>query len=193
MRRFSIPSAIVLAVLTATAPTAAAAQPAEKADPSASTHSYGTFGHHEEGATAVTYEPSEVPVGSTAGFLAREIPGNRTGVVAALRGLRPDRDYGAHVHTKPCGETGSAAGPHFQQEQAPEGVSGDPAYANPHNEVWLDFHTDHAGNAVTGSFGDWDLERAGKASMVIHEHHTRTAPGEAGEAGDRLACLTVEF
>ncbi|NHD16387.1 MULTISPECIES: superoxide dismutase family protein [unclassified Actinopolyspora] len=193
MRRISTLSALVLAVLTAAAPTAAAAQPAEKTDLPASAHSYGSFDHYESGTTAVTYDPSAVPVGATAGFLSRELPGEHTGVTAALRGLRPDRDYGAHVHTEPCGRTGSAAGPHFQQEEAPEGVSGDPAYANPHNEVWLDFHTDEAGNAVTASFGDWNLERAGKASMVIHEHHTRTAPGEAGEAGDRLGCLTVEF
>ncbi|PRW62002.1 superoxide dismutase family protein [Actinopolyspora mortivallis] len=188
MRRFAITSAVALAVLSPAAP--AAAHTTGSTGP---TVAHGVFEPYTEEATAVTYSPEKVPVGAGARLFSDETPGAGRTVLMSLRGLLPDREYGAHVHTSPCGRTGSAAGPHFQQRPAPEGVSGDPEYANPRNEVWLDFRTDDSGNALTGAFGDWDLERAGSASVVIHQHHTRTAPGVAGEAGQRLACLNVVF
>lgn len=69
----------------------------------------------------------------------------------------------------------------------------DPAYANPRNEVWLDFHTDAAGTAVNHATGDWQFRGRNANSFALHEEHTRTAPGEAGAAGARPACLNAQF
>ncbi len=181
-------AAVALAAMTVTAPVATAEPP--DLVPRVSS---GTFTPYSEDAAAVTYAPEQVPVGARATLVSTRTPDGRFQLAAVLRGLEPDRDYGAHVHTEPCGPTGADAGPHFQQVEAPEGVSGDPTYANPDNEVWLDFHTDASGNAVTTAFGDWDLRERMASSFVIHQHHTHTAPGAAGEAGDRLACLNADF
>ncbi|GAA4804535.1 hypothetical protein GCM10023353_03860 [Tomitella cavernea] len=63
--------------------------------------------------------------------------------------MQPGRDFGAHAHTKPCGPEPSDSGPHYQNVQDPaataDSPSTDPAYANPQNEVWLDFTTDGSG------------------------------------------------
>lgn len=177
--------------MTATTPVAAAA-PTSGSSGDVVRVSTGTFNRSSPDATAVTYAPDEVPVGARAAVASVRLPNGDRTVVVTLRGLEPNRDYGAHVHVRPCGPTGDAAGPHFQQVEAPEGVSGDPRYANPDNEVWLDFHTDSNGNAVTTASGDWDL-RGAAHSVVVHEHHTRTAPGVAGEAGSRLACVNARF
>lgn len=181
-------AALALAAMTATAPVASSSPDGDVAVRLSS----GTFTPYSADATAITYAADEVPIGSRANLLAIMLPNGDYKLVASLRGLEPNRDYGAHVHVRPCGPTGADAGPHFQQVEAPEGVSGDPTYANPDNEVWLDFHTDAAGNAVTTAFGDWDL-RGAAHSFVIHEHRTKTAPGVAGDAGSRLACLDARF
>ena len=178
--------ATAIAALALTAPAASAAPD----DPPRTSH--GVFQPYGADADAVTYDRKQVPVGSE-GSITSSSHGAHTKVLAKFTGLRPDRNYGAHVHTRPCGKTGAAAGPHFQQDEAPEGVSGDPTYANPGNEIWLDFRTDAAGNAVSGALGDWKPAEGAANSVVIHEHLTRTAPGEAGEAGPRLACLNVRF
>lgn len=40
---------------------------------------------------------------------------------------------------------------------------------------------------------NWTFREGEARSVVIHEHPTLTDPGEAGMAGERLACLTVPF
>ena len=71
--------------------------------------------------------------------------------------------------------------------------STDPKYANPENEVWLDFQTDAKGDATVASTVPFKF-RAGEANaVVIHANHTATEPGKAGTAGDRLACITASF
>ncbi|RCW47024.1 Cu-Zn family superoxide dismutase [Halopolyspora algeriensis] len=186
--------AATFAAMTVTAPAVSAA-PGVSAQ--AGDHvpriSAGTFGAYSEDAVAVTYDTDQVPAGAKARVVSTPIPGGHTSVIMALRGLQPNSSYGAHVHTRPCGPTGSDAGPHFQQVEAPEGVSGDPDYANPDNEVWLDFRTDSDGEAVSAAFGDWQLREREANSIVIHENLTKTAPGVAGEAGPRLACINVRF
>lgn len=152
----------------------------------------GEFGPFQEGAAAVTYDEQQVPPESTAKMRTEPLPDGGTRITATFSGLQPDREYGAHVHTKPCGETGEDAGPHFQQEADPVQPSVDPAYANPDNEVWLDFHTDAEGNGESTAEGQWQFEgREDAKSLVVHQEHTHTEPGEAGEAGDRLACLNT--
>jgi Cu-Zn family superoxide dismutase len=166
------------------------------AEPAAGPHvatAGGTFGEYDPNAVASTYNPELVPEGARAQVFALSAPLLGTGTTLTVSGLVPDRAYGAHVHTRACGETGAAAGPHFQHEQDPVSPSVDPAYANPDNEIWLDFTTDHLGNALSTSHVQWHLTERRPASVVIHEMHTLTAPGEAGAAGSRLACINVDF
>ncbi|MBE9374803.1 superoxide dismutase family protein [Saccharopolyspora sp. HNM0983] len=154
----------------------------------------GTFEPFQEGATAVTYDEQQAPPGSTAKVRTEALPDGGQRITTEFTGLQPDREYGAHVHTQPCGPSGDDAGPHFQQEADPVKPSVDPAFANPENEVWLDFHTDAEGNGQATAEGAWQFEGRDDAnSLVIHQEHTHTEPGEAGEAGDRLACLTASF
>lgn len=187
---------LTFAALTAlTAPGQATA--AERtATPGPVTIAHGVFGPYVEGRPAVTYDPGLVPEGAKAGVFAVSMPGLGTSTKLVVSGLVSDRHYGAHVHTRPCGPTGDDAGPHFQHVPDPVSPSTDPAYANPENEIWLDFTTSAAGTGFALSHVDWPFashpERR-PASVVLHEHHTATAPGEAGSAGARLACLDVRF
>jgi Cu-Zn family superoxide dismutase len=173
--------AVMIAVLIAALPATAAAEPPRLVAVS------GQFGDE----TAITYRPDLVPEGARATVLGLPMAG--TTVVLSVRGLVPDRHYGAHVHTKPCGPAPADSGPHYQDQVDPVQPSTDPAYANPDNEIWLDFRTGAHGAAFTSSTVDWAFGERRGASVVIHETHTHTAPGEAGTAGARLACLTVSF
>ena len=143
--------------------------------------------------TATTYDTALVPAG------ARVAVGSETGdggttVTLAVRGLDEERRYGAHAHAQPCGASGDAAGPHYQYEVDPVQPSVDPAFANPQNEIWLDFETDSAGAATVTASVPWGFPRDRRAqSVVIHAMPTATGPGEAGTAGSRAGCVTVEF
>ena len=131
----------------------------------------------------------------------REIatPSGRTIVTLVVDGFAPDRAFGAHVHTRPCGTTGAAAGPHYQHAVDPASPSVDPAYANPENEIWLDLHTDAAGHGEASVSVPWQFAKdaahpTGAGSVVFHRDHTAAGHhGTAGTAGPRLACLTVPF
>ncbi|SNQ50675.1 Superoxide dismutase [Frankia canadensis] len=138
---------------------------------------------------AVTYDPGMVPVGAAVGVLASRGP--RTVVGLAVHGLAPTHTFGAHVHQKACGASGADAGPHYQNVSDPTQPSVDPTFANPRNEVWLDLTTDAAGSAVAFAVVNWDFRPGGAHSVVIHEHATASAAGQAGMAGDRLACVNV--
>ncbi|MGW3470565.1 superoxide dismutase family protein [Saccharopolyspora sp. NPDC000995] len=152
-----------------------------------------TFEPYKEGATAITYDPAQVQPGSHID-LSSERANGHTKITAKAEGLQPNRDYGAHVHTKPCGPKGDDAGPHFQEKADPVKPSVDPTYANPQNEVWLDFHTDAEGNGTATAEGNWSFDsRQDAKSFVIHSMHTHTEPGKAGTAGDRLACTNATF
>ena len=156
--------------------------------------SSGTFRPWTEGATAVTYDTSAVPEGATAEVT---VTSTATGVKVhvAGTGLVPGRAYGAHLHANPCTADPAEAGPHYQQVIDPKAdathPSVDPAFANPENEVWLDFTADAkgAGHAVAEQKWKFDENRP-PWSLVLHAQHTHTDEGEAGTAGARLACLT---
>jgi hypothetical protein len=109
-------------------------------------------------------------------------------------GRRPDRAAGvrrASAH-RPCTEAPASAGPHYQHSADPATPSVDPAYANPRNEVWLDFTTDEAGAAAVASEVRWSFPPGAAArSLIIHAEQTRTGAGVAGTAGPRVACLTL--
>ncbi|MDI9919252.1 superoxide dismutase family protein [Rhodococcus sp. IEGM 1379] len=145
---------------------------------------------------AFTYDAAAVPVGSSVDIESDENDG-RTTVTFSAQGLAPNRDFGVHVHTRPCGPKPSDAGPHYQNNvdpaATPETPSSDPAYANPQNEVWLDVTTDAAGNAQASTTVDWEFREDQAQSVVLHAQHTMTEPGKAGMAGDRLACIDEDF
>ncbi|KZB85205.1 superoxide dismutase family protein [Amycolatopsis regifaucium] len=140
-----------------------------------------------------TYKPELVPAGARAHVFGLTSKAFGTSTALLVTGLLPNREYGAHAHTKPCGATGDLAGPHYQNVEDPVKPSVDPAYANPRNEIWLDLTTDATGRGVAVSKVDWTFTDRRANSIVIHETHTHTDPGHAGTAGARLACVTVGF
>jgi Cu-Zn family superoxide dismutase len=157
----------------------------------------GTFRPWTDNPTppAVTYDPRVVPPGATAHL---EILPSARGVTVTLQvtGMIPRRSYGAHLHTSPCTATPAQAGPHYQNQHDPKAgpsqPSADPSYANPANEVWLDFTTDASGTASAVADEDWTFsEDYPPKSLIVHSEVTRTAMGVAGMAGPRVACLTL--
>jgi Cu-Zn family superoxide dismutase len=186
---------------TTTSTTPVSTGPAASASASSGTASSGTAEDLIAFATpapageqpeAVTYSGDLVPVGAEVSVESESENGSTT-VTLDVTGLLPDHDYGAHVHTSPCGPTGADAGPHYQDRADPVTPSVDPAYANPQNEVWLDLTTDAEGRATATATVGWEFRDGGANSAVIHAEHTATEAGRAGVAGDRLACVTHEF
>lgn len=151
----------------------------------------GTFLPYSAGSTAITYNTAVVPAGATARVaVARSASG--VTVRLAVTGLIPMRAYGAHLHTKPCTAMPDAAGPHYQHDADPTMPSVDPSYANPENEVWLDFTADSTGSAAATSAKPWTFdEKRPPRSLILHDQVTRTKKGVAGTAGPRVACLTL--
>ena len=188
------PTAVVVALSVTTLVAcggAATGAGAPSTDPARSVTAQGTFAAAP--ATPATYDSALVPVGATATVNAGEAASS-TNVTLAVTGLQPNRRYGAHAHTKPCGSDGKDAGPHFQFKPDPVTPSVDPAYANNTNEIWLDFTTDAAGAGRATSTVPWAFPADRRAaSVIIHAMPTSTEPGKAGGAGNRAACLTVGF
>ncbi|MEJ2852904.1 MULTISPECIES: superoxide dismutase [unclassified Saccharothrix] len=116
-----------------------------------------------------------------------------TKVLLSVYGLVPNRTYGSHAHEKPCGPSPTDAGAHHQHVVDPNQPSVDPTYANPTNEIWLDFTTDDRGHAVITTTVPWQFTDRRAGSVVIHAQKTATEPGKAGTAGPRLGCATVKF
>jgi Cu-Zn family superoxide dismutase len=150
----------------------------------------GTFLPPPDGTRAITYDPAVVPPGATAEVT---IDTTTEGVRVRLNvtGMLPKRSYGAHLHTGTCTSVPADAGPHYQHDLAPPNPSADPVYANPQNEVWLDFTADLRGTATVASAQDWTFDPVRPPrSLVIHAERTRTGK-DAGTAGPRVACLTL--
>jgi Cu-Zn family superoxide dismutase len=141
---------------------------------------------------AVTYDEALVPAGARVAVQSRSGEGTTT-VMLAVRGLQRHRVYGAHVHMQPCGEEPDAAGTHYQYSPDPVQPSVDPTFANPQNEIWLDVTTDDTGAGSTESTVAWTFPDDRPKSVVLHAGQTSSAPGEAGAAGDRVACVSVDF
>jgi Cu-Zn family superoxide dismutase len=178
--------ALTVPLLLTGATPVSAAEPAQTSE--------GTFKTWRDGAKAVTYDITAVPAGARARVTVVK---NKDGVRVSLltTGLKPGRAYGAHLHDSPCGKDPAAAGPHYQHRLDPAAGPGkpsvDPAYANPANEVWLDFVADRNGVARAHTTQSWSFHATrAPRSLVLHAEHTHTEPGAAGTAGARLACLT---
>ncbi|MEV0223755.1 superoxide dismutase family protein [Streptomyces sp. NPDC050704] len=142
---------------------------------------------------AVTYNTELVPEGSRVRVKEVFRLGDATRIELRTKGLAAGRTYGAHVHTKACGQLPAEAGPHYQNELDPTQPSVDSKYANPKNEVWLDLTTNRDGTGRATADVDWRFREGGARSVVIHEMATATHDGHAGTAGLRLACVNVPF
>jgi Cu-Zn family superoxide dismutase len=194
----AVGAACVLVTATACANTPATPSPSSPSAPASAEattdgpeHTVVTATFAEDDA-ATNYNKALVPDGAKA-LVAEYVFDGATTVTLNVRGLVPNRAYGAHAHALPCGSTGEAAGPHFQHVPDPVKPSVDPAYANATNEIWLDFKTDGQGNATTASTVPWEFQNARAGSVVIHADPTQTAPGKAGTAGARIGCVSVGF
>jgi superoxide dismutase, Cu-Zn family len=152
----------------------------------------GRFGPYRPTSPATTYRTDLVPDRAPVAVARASLAG-RTAVLLVTAGLVPNREYGAHVHVRPCGPDPADAGPHYQNRPDPLQPSTDPRYANPENEIWLDFTTDARGRGISATTVDWVFREHRARSVVLHETHTHTEPGQAGTAGARLACVTVGF
>jgi Cu-Zn family superoxide dismutase len=176
-----------------TAPPAGGATSVSPSGSAAPTTVSGVLAGYVAGATAVTYDPAIAPAGAELRVTLNPTGGGLTVQLAAQR-LLPNRTYGAHVHTKPCGNTGAAAGPHFQHSPDPAASASppsvNPSYANPENEVWLDLTTDASGAATSTASPRWTFATEPR-SIILHAERTKTAAGQAGTAGARVACLTL--
>jgi superoxide dismutase, Cu-Zn family len=138
---------------------------------------------------------SVVPEAATAQVEAvYDTTGNST-ITLRVAGLAPNTDYGAHAHAEPCGERPKDAGPDFALVPNPDPAQdGDWAYENSENEIWLDFTTDDTGAATADTTVGWQFSPERRAgSVIIHAEHTTIGPRDAGAAGARLACLSVDF
>lgn len=141
----------------------------------------------------IRYDTS-LPQGAFARVQSVATSSGKTVVTLHVRGLTPDTEYGAHAHVSPCGATGAAAGPHYQDDVAPAGQAAYVAYANPDNEIWLDLTTNDKGNGAAQTVVDWQFRPGGANSVVVHRDPTASGTdGTAGTAGPRLGCLTVGF
>ncbi|MER7410591.1 superoxide dismutase family protein [Streptomyces cacaoi] len=144
------------------------------------------------GARTITYDQKLVPEGAR--IEVRQHTGrDGMAVRVAVRGVARNHTFGVHVHTRPCGARPDDSGPHYQHRKDPRQPSTDPRYANPYNEVWLDFTSDEEGRGHAGSVHPWTFRKGEARSVVLHESATHTEPGRAGQAGARAACFTVPF
>ena len=78
----------------------------------------------------VTYDPDAAPDGAELAVTVTQDKSSAT-FLLEVTGMQPDRGYAVHAHVNPCGDTGDAAGPHFQNEvdpaATPDAPSVDPA------------------------------------------------------------------
>jgi Cu-Zn family superoxide dismutase len=155
----------------------------------------GTLTSPNPTSRAISYNPALAPIGATMTATLSRLT-NSTVAELAVAGLMPNRGYAVHAHTKPCGVTGDAAGPHFQNRldpaATPQAPSTDPVYANPSNEIWLEVRTDAEGTGMSRTTVPFTFTDRAPGSIVVHEATTtQTHAGHAGQAGARIACLTL--
>ena len=185
------------AVRTHRRPPRRRAPPPGRPRPPDDTDAEGALAPPDRASNAFTYNPALAPEGAQVDVEVDD-RGGTTEIRLDVEGLLPNRGYAAHAHVNACGPTGDAAGPHFQNQVDPAAAPGkpstDPAYANPQNEIWLDLRTDGDGDGEARAEVPFAFTDRAPASIVIHEAETTgTAPGQAGSAGARLACVTVPF
>lgn len=193
MRRRALATVIAVVALT---PTACAYKGLTMAAQSAITlHGDGALTEPNATSTAETYNTALAPVGSRL-KVALNPSDETTNAELTVSGLLPNRGYAVHAHTNGCSANPEVDGPHYQNRidpaATPQAPSTNPEYANPSNEVWLDVRTDGAGSGTSRTTVPFVFNDRGPGSIIVHEAmQTATDPGHAGEAGARVACLTL--
>ncbi|MET7638684.1 superoxide dismutase family protein [Streptomyces sp. NPDC005438] len=132
-----------------------------------------------------------VPAGQAAGARIRLAPeegepGTRRAPGAS--GLRTAHGLGVPVHISPCGTRSEPPGPHYQRVEGPVRPSVDPR-----EEVGRDFTADPRGAGWAEALQGWKSRPGEARSRVPHRRATHSGPGGVGQAGERVACLTVPF
>ena len=155
----------------------------------------GTLTEPNPESTAMTYNPGLAPPGARMAVTMTP-SGTSTNVELTINGFLPNRGYAVHAHENLCSDNPAFAGGHYQNRVDPAASPTKPStnseYANPNNEVWLDMRTDAAGSGTTRVTVPFVFTDRGPGSIVVHEaEQTATGPGQAGEAGARIACLTL--
>lgn len=148
---------------------------------------------------AETYNPALAPLG--AHLTAALVPsGESTNAEFTVSGLQPNRGYAVAAHVNTCSGSPDGLGPRYQNRidpavnQTAVGVapSTDPQYANPNNEIWLDVRTDASGSGTSRTTVPFVFTDRGPGSIVVGDaQQTATGPGEAGNGGTPVACLTL--
>ena len=111
-----------------------------------------------------------------------------TVVKLEVTGLPANRNFGAHAHKLACND--NKAGGHYQNIVPPPGYSAnDPIFANPDNEVWLDFTTDDLGEGDAVAWVAWFFRPGEARAVVVHDMLT----DREGRAGPKLACIDIAF
>ena len=167
----------------------------ESPDSAVAVFGSGTLTTPNPTSQAITYDPDLAPIGAAMTASLIPSPDGSTRAELTVSGLLPNRGYAAHANINACGVAPEAAGPRFQNHldpAAPRASSTNPRYANPNNEIWLDVRTDATGSGTSRTTVPFVFTDRGPGSIVVHEGmQTETAPGRAGEAGARIACLTL--
>lgn len=158
-------------------------------------HGEGALAPATPSSTADTYNTALAPAGARLNVTMTP-SGEATIAELTVSGMVPNRGYAVHAHTNSCGDNPASDGPHYQNRIDPaataQAPSTNPEYANPRNEVWLDVRTDATGAGTSRTTVPFVFTDRGPGSIVVHEAmQTSTAPGEAGKAGARIACLTL--
>ncbi|MFJ2031623.1 superoxide dismutase family protein [Streptosporangium sp. NPDC087985] len=144
----------------------------------------GTLTRPAPKAQAVTYDTKLAPTGASAEVVAESGAVLATSTVT-VDGLLPNRTYGAHLHVNPCGVKPEDAGPHYQSTATH-------THPSSTTEVWLDFTTDAEGAATAMAKQDWAFAPGREPhSLVIHAQPTVRTGADAGDAGPRVACVTL--
>ncbi|TDC98540.1 superoxide dismutase [Nonomuraea deserti] len=165
------------------APVQNAAGPEAAKSPDGAITLSGSGEFTDDDTSAIAYDRKLAPKGAQASVTV-ESSGDETTTSLVAEGLLPDRRYGVHLHTKPCGKKPDDSGPHYQHH---------PGKINPESEVWLDIRTDDEGAGRSTARNDWALDPARlPGSLVIHAKPTTPKGPKAGVAGDRIACVTLK-
>ncbi|WP_327589389.1 superoxide dismutase family protein [Nonomuraea sp. NBC_00507] len=131
---------------------------------------------------AIVYDRKLAPKGAQAS-VTTESSGGQTRTSLVVEGFLPSHTYGVHLHAKPCGKKPDDAGSHYQHRQG---------QIDPVSEVWLGVATDAQGAGRSTARNPWALDpNRLPHSLVIHAKPTVTSGPKAGQAGDRVACLTL--
>ncbi len=150
----------------------------------------GTKVGASEGAFVIYPQPmdAENPAKTVMGSAEILDLGTKTQFKLKLSGLKPDTQFGSHVHVASCDD--NQAGGHYQHNLRPDAAAAfDSEFANATNEVWLDFKSDAMGNATSDVTSNWKLVSSRAKAIIIHVMKT----GDGGVGGSKLACVNLKY